>query len=106
MPEENPDPLQDPSFYTAQQEPEELPDLKADLVPEQEEEEGLDCPYCDNNGVIVEYYRAPDGTVDCDPEQCEFCYTEPNSKFNVGLRKHMEENQSQDNTHPTTTASS
>jgi hypothetical protein len=48
---------------------------------------GLDCPYCgDNSGQIIHGYS---GDSLADLEMCEFCYTTPNSKFN--LRNDLEE---------------
>lgn len=47
----------------------------------------LDCPNCDNTGSYADH--SPYCGGDCDkagcPEQvqCEFCYTQENSKFNV-----------------------
>lgn len=37
--------------------------------------EGEKCPYCPNTGMIYTAAFNP-------PEQCEFCYTNPNSVFN------------------------
>lgn len=46
------------------------------------DEEGIQCQSCDNQG----WYWVGD-PYDPEPEQCEFCYCEPNSKFNVRHRK-------------------
>lgn len=37
-----------------------------------------DCPHCDNDGYTVEQ----DGFGNPVQAQCEFCYTNPNSRFN------------------------
>jgi len=39
----------------------------------------LQCPDCDNSGTrtVSSYMNPPE------PEQCEFCYCEPNSVFNI-----------------------
>lgn len=39
----------------------------------------LDCPNCDNSGSIP--HRISDD--EWEPEQCEFCYAEKNSRFNL-----------------------
>ena len=57
-------------------------------------EEGLECPNsanCQNNGTISEHagdQSCRDGQcINCPvPVQCEFCWTEPKSKFNIALR--------------------
>ena len=38
----------------------------------------IQCPNCNNTGG----YPIPDGDGDWQEEQCEFCWTEPNSIFN------------------------
>lgn len=43
------------------------------------EEMSEDCPNCDNSGTIAHYRD----NGECEPLQCEFCYTVKNSKFNV-----------------------
>jgi hypothetical protein len=40
---------------------------------------GLNCPSCNNEG----YYMVCDAIGNPTPEQCEWCYTTPNSKFNM-----------------------
>jgi hypothetical protein len=41
--------------------------------------EGQDCPRCPNQG----WYMVPDHRGDPEPTQCEFCCTNPMSKFNL-----------------------
>ena len=41
-------------------------------------EDRQDCPYCENIG----WYMVPDSNGEPTPEQCRWCYTMPNSKFN------------------------
>jgi hypothetical protein len=41
---------------------------------------GLDCPNCPNQGWYADY---DSHTGQEAPIQCEFCYTEPYSKFNL-----------------------
>lgn len=43
------------------------------------EKHGIDCLNCDNSGVIAVQVKHDEW----EPEQCEFCYSEPHSKFNV-----------------------
>ena len=54
---------------------------------EVEENEGEDCPHCNNQG----WYAVQDKyTGDPAQEQCEWCHTNPKSKFNMG-EKDLEE---------------
>ena len=39
----------------------------------------IDCPNCDNVG----WFMAPDSNGEPTPEQCQWCYVTPNSKFNL-----------------------
>jgi len=52
---------------------------------------GLDCemPMCNNTGC----YATADEHGDPEPNQCEFCYCEPRSKFNfkLGLEQKLKE---------------
>ena len=42
-----------------------------------------DCPHCPNQG----WYAVPNrNTGDAEQQQCEFCYTTPNSRFNADAR--------------------
>ncbi|HEY4714352.1 MAG TPA: hypothetical protein VIH30_08975 [Aquirhabdus sp.] len=59
-------------------------------------ENGINCPNCENQG----WYPIETGGCDMDGEndtrqieqiQCEFCYTTPNSVFNVELNKNKEQ---------------
>jgi hypothetical protein len=43
--------------------------------------EMVNCPYCDDVGYTVE----PDRHGEPEQMQCEFCYTVPNSVFNVTI---------------------
>lgn len=43
---------------------------------------GQDCPYCENDGIHV----IADSEGQPEPTQCEWCYTYPNSKFNVAVK--------------------
>jgi hypothetical protein len=54
---------------------------------EVEENEGEDCPHCENQGwyVVQDKY-----TGDPELEQCKWCHTNPKSKFNMG-EKDLEE---------------
>lgn len=40
---------------------------------------GADCPNCDNIG----WFMVPDSSGEPTPEQCQWCHTTPNSKFNL-----------------------
>jgi hypothetical protein len=53
-----------------------MTELKAEF----EKKFGKNCPNCDNSGTIVHGYSG-DSTADL--EQCQFCYCEPLSIFNI-----------------------
>tara|TARA_R110000823_G_scaffold62221_1_gene147881 strand:+ start:513 stop:785 length:273 start_codon:yes stop_codon:yes gene_type:complete len=55
---------------------------------------GDDCPNCPNQGWYAVEYRNADGTPDQAQQQCEWCYTMPNSKFNLLQNKESGKNKS------------
>ena len=52
------------------------------LNPVNGSDEPQDCPNCPNQGWYAVQYTHADGTPDQCQQQCEWCYTMPNSKFN------------------------
>ena len=53
-------------------------------------DEPQDCPNCPNQGWYAVAYTHADGTPDQCQQQCEWCYTMPNSKFNQNERNNHE----------------
>ena len=54
----------------------------------------IDCPNCPNIGHYMVRVHRWDGKEDFDYEQCQFCYEQPNSRFNYQRRLEGEENTS------------